>query len=126
MDRALVQRKRCEACTFHSRLVGCPELGHSVPEDYCTRHCQHQCGDRGAPDGTEGKQKDDGPDRLPPLSGPAMCGAPKTIKACGGVRPIFQAVGGLAAMQDPASNITPACNYPKELRFSRALIELEV
>lgn len=119
VGRAITLQK-CQACALHARMVGCMELGRSVPEVYCTRECPHQCAKRGEPDGTETADKD----RRPPLASAAMCGAPKVRAKFGGPRPVFEAVDGVPPFEDPKANVTPACTYPREIKKMRAEIEV--
>ncbi len=130
MDRASVELRHCRRCTYHTRTVGCLQLRQSVPEDYCTRYCPHQAGQRGKPDGSEAQDRDG--NRLPPLVTMPLCGAPVVLerqKKEGADTPqplpIFESiVGGLQAFEDPARNVHDACHYPKELQVSSMMIEV--
>ena len=120
-ERKTVGRSKCGGCEYNSGdLVGCKHLSRSVPTNYCTRVCTLQSGERGPAQGDEGPTRMG--ERLPPLTGPAMCGAPWVIQKWGSPRPIFDRTPGAEPIEDPATNVVPGCSFPRQLQVG----EIEV
>lgn len=108
----------CSGCDHSATLVGCKHFSRAVPIEFCMRVCPMQKGARGPADAVTGKADILGT-ILAPLAGgmpSALCGAPWVLAQWGAPRSIF-AGGATPPIEDPRTNVAPACAFPRALSF---------
>lgn len=119
--RRNVPVRTCAGCEHATAVVGCKHFGRAVPIEFCVRTCPLQRGARGMPDAATGVPSPLGV-KLAPLAGPlesATCGAPWVLAEWGAPRSIF-AGGATTPIEDPETNVVPACRFPRALSFGEA------